>query len=610
MLDLPQAVAAAAAQPSPRSWREICAWIARLPEGASAPWIEAIDGATGAWPTQLRTAPWIWVDRIVCGHDAPGWSLVRNLDLTRWGRHRPPVYLHSLSHLLGSPEHMAGIEWLDLTDNGIDDADVIAALAACAPPRLERLSLSGNPVGRIALAGLRDTYFPRLRRLRLARAGLDPANVARLADRLELPLLARLDLSGNDVGDVGASALATSERLTELRVLTLATALIGDAGAAALAESETLGALVRLDLRNNEIGPLGAAALGAGTGAPRLTDLFLADNPLGPTGLEALADGPLLGGLQGLDIARTGTTSGPGLEALAGSSLRGLRRLDLSGNDLGREAALVAESPYARDLRDLRLAETDLHYDGFARIAAAQGLRSLVSLDLHGNRPGPRGITALVTSRSLTGLQELDLADCALDARSVRRISGSPLFQTLRALSLASNRLWGDGATQLALRPAKLLRRLNLAHCAVGPDGLATLLTAAWMDALTDLDLSGNGLNDAAILTLANSPATRSLSRLALGDHFGLTDVAAEALARSGSLRRLGELDLQGTRVTGTGAEALIRSMGMVNLARVDLSLEEVANLDSQDPLRSLILRGTTKRDRTTPVELSGPSTH
>jgi len=569
--------------------------------------VPELDVALAAWPGELRAAPLVWVDKIVCGHGVPGWRLVRTLDLGRWAEDRPPVYRHSLGNLLGSSELMARIERLDLADNDIEDADIIAALAACAPPRLQRLDLSGNPVGRLALAGLRDTYFPRLTRLGLARTDLDAAGVGRLADRLELPHLTYLDLSGNAVRDGGAAAVAASEQLSGLRILGLDCAQVGDAGATALAGSETLAALACLDLRGNEITAAGAAPLGRGTGAHRLTDLFLADNPLGPGGLDALTDGPLLGGLQGLGLARTGIEPGPGLEALAGSSLRGTRRLDLSGNALGAHVALVGESACARDLRELRLADVGLAADGFARLGAAEGLRGLQTLILDANRPGLRGIAALVTSRSLTGMEELGLAGCSLDRRSVRRISTSPLFQTLRALSLARNRLWTDGARQLALRPAKLLRRLDLAQCAVGPEGLDALLDAAWMERLTELDLSGNGLDDASIVRLGNSPATRRLERLQLGDHYGLTDVAAEALARSGSLRRLEELSLRGTRVTNRGGDALIRSIGLVNLGRVVLSAEHAAPVESDDPLRSLIVRSMPSPAGAATRDLAGP---
>jgi Leucine Rich repeat len=94
-----------------------------------------------------------------------------------------------------------------------------------------------------------------------------------------------------------------------------------------------------------------------------------------------------------------------------------LRRLDLSGNDLGdAEATVLAER--FRDARPttLNLADNLIGYRG-ARLARSPLLVAVELLVLSGNSLGPGGVDALTGSPYLKQLRRLELRGCNLTAK-------------------------------------------------------------------------------------------------------------------------------------------------------------------------------------------------
>ena len=166
----------------------------------------------------------------------------------------------------------------------------------------------------------------------------DPAMVRRVAEGRSLTKLRHLDMSYNRIQCRGAFELAGGLATDQLTELSLEGCGIKDDGAAALAEAKHLSGLTHLKLgghrrRRNKITAVGIKALAQGL--PRLVSLGLSEAPVGADGAEALA----------------------------ASSLRHLRTLDLCSCRLGEAGGrAVLNAPWLDQLTEL-----DVSFNGFSR---------------------------------------------------------------------------------------------------------------------------------------------------------------------------------------------------------------------------------------------------
>jgi serine/threonine protein kinase/Ran GTPase-activating protein (RanGAP) involved in mRNA processing and transport/hemoglobin-like flavoprotein len=235
-----------------------------------------------------------------------------------------------LAALLGSP-HLGGLRSIGLAQNDITVSG--ATLLASAPPQLEELDLSLNPLGDAAADAIAEALTRlRITRLRVSGSGLGAQGVAGLlrAGRLE-----EIDASRNALGSEGVDALVRTPGAASLRALDLSQCALGRDGLRALATANELTMLRALDLSSNDVGDVGVTLLVAG--APklaRLESLALADDGLGPDAAEALAASSLALHLRALRLAHN-QLGDRGAEALArGPSWHALRVLDVKDNGI------------------------------------------------------------------------------------------------------------------------------------------------------------------------------------------------------------------------------------------------------------------------------------
>jgi uncharacterized protein (TIGR02996 family) len=127
---------------------------------------------------------------------------------------------------------------------------------------------------------------------------------------------------------------------------------------------------------------------------------------------------------------------------------------------------------------------------------------------------------------------------------------------TLDAARLLTPPLDGEAAE---LFDAAWVQTVRLEGAAVG---MAELVEAPALEAITALDLDGNGLDDAALARLAASPRLGRLRHLDLANNNRLGNDGVRALASSPLLPRLAWLDLRNNRVGALGARALLRRAG------------------------------------------------
>lgn len=267
--------------------------------------------------------------------------------------------------------------------------------------------------------------------------------------------ISTLEMTLGECGRQAISALASSNSASSLRTLSFRHAGIGREGLEALVDSELLGrvrdlglaenffvehgaplgkalagigpwALASLDLASNRMGPDVLDAIASGCSFPSLTRLDLSDNPLGVAGIHALSRlaAPSLAWLR-LAATKPGL---PGVRSIAeATSSASLRALELASNQLGPVAMReLAASPHLSGLTYLGLSHNPIGDRG-AAILASGGFDRLRSLDLSGTAIGEVGVRAILDSKSLAGLLNLEV--WAFDLKGLSPLTKGDLAQ-------------------------------------------------------------------------------------------------------------------------------------------------------------------------------------
>jgi uncharacterized protein (TIGR02996 family) len=454
--------------------------------GPPVGWCYAIvDGLPLLWITpglrkgRLELPPRTWVERF-------GWFTVR-VGFYDSYKSQFEVHVQSLRELLKWPlmDRCIGLDMAVVKKFYGDSGGLLAEWPGTAG--LLRLGGFGAEVLSGGLAGLVDldisgswlgqemitalAAMPGLRRLRVSRSFFHAGTIGGLA---RLAGLRALDLSRGPVGDPDALVLAEGA-LHDLAELNLEQSEISDDGALALIRSPNLPKLRRLNLAHTNIGtraveelcrtdrflrrgvlqlhgcPGGDEMLTAVARSPQAVHLRL----LTATGVTdaaalALARAPYLAGLVNLFLG--GGQIGPdGAEALTGGSLAHLEELTLVGNPIGDRGALaLARFVQARGQPSLNLSYTGVTAEGISALVGSGRLAGLDELWLDDNQIGDAGAAALAGCRDLAGLGSLWLSNVDLSDAGARALLESPHLPT--GLRLHSSGTAISPQTQAALR--------------------------------------------------------------------------------------------------------------------------------------------------------------
>jgi uncharacterized protein (TIGR02996 family) len=202
----------------------------------------------------------------------------------------------------------------------------------------------------------------------------------------------------------------------------------------------------------------------------------------------------------------------------------------------------------APTLREYRVLQPKAAWE---ELLACPVLEKLASFDV-GHQPGitiPR-VQALAKARTLRNLRELNLADVPL-SRTIADLGRSP-------------HLVG-------------LRKLNAYKCALGSAGLSALLRAKFAGSLTDLNVSQNELDAAAVSKLARWKGAAGLEVLTLSEYhqylsrLRLGDDAASAFA-AGDWSGLRHLTLFFHEMGSAGLAALGGCASLSGLRSLNIS--------------------------------------
>lgn len=339
--------------------------------------------------------------------------------------------------------------------------------------------------------------FPKLRRLRLAGAGI--TNAA-LPEILRLDELEELWLRSTQIDDDGAAQLAKLPRLASLnldRAVHLTDrsaehfqkfpALIrlqlvdNDLSDAALEPITRLSRLVLLDLRRSpritreglkQVGRLtnlralrisGDAAddqlAEAIAGLKKLESLTIEDAPISPAGLRRLLNPPLIE----LNLARCFSLDDAAAAAIG--KCETLRRLSLRDLPIGPEG--IKQLAGCRRLQSVKL--DALMADDESLVALAK--LPLTTLEVRNTVLGAAGVEAVA---AIATLETLALDDCRLTPEAIASLARA---KNLKSLSLAENQEIGDEAVA-TLSALKGLKSLHLRQTGLSREGVRRLAAA------------------------------------------------------------------------------------------------------------------------------------
>ena len=242
--------------------------------------------------------------------------------------------------------------------------------------------------------------------------------------------------------------------------------------------------------------------------------------------LDRLADCPHLSGVRILDLNDDSQASYWDVLFVAEGAWKNLRRLDWNAWVDDRSVGAICEGTATGELRYLRLSNK-VGGSGATGILTADHLKHLVVIDLHGNM-----------------------------IRNLKRSAFTKAQRpNLRVLNLG-------GANGARWRGSKDFTKADL----------MTVTTSPITHQLQILDISGNGLTDAATKPFFRAMQMLRLTMLSLSHNQKLGPATASAIATCGQLRNLQSLDLMWTKIGDTGAKALAKSKHLGKLRYLDVS--------------------------------------
>jgi len=340
------------------------------------------------------------------------------------------------------------------------------------------------------------------------------------------------------IGPAGVEGLARSEHLSRLRQLVLEPAALTPASVDTLAGSEWFGRLFELSMNDNCPAQV-FERLCEQKPFPNLHLLDLTDNVFHGTSWRAFARSKSFPALAEINLSRT-DLSGEGFAALVSANWFRPIALNLSACAIGNEGAF--------------------------ELARSNWVEALDRLDLRHNSLGAVAATAIGRCARFSRLKHLDLGYNAIGASTLQAIAANPALRNLTALELYCHFGESRGLEPDHFREffdklnMPYLRHLNLSGRPVGARA-ARLLANEKFHLLRRLDLSGCGLNDAAVSRLLAAPSLKNLIELEVGQNGLKTGVSL--LTDRGVLPRLSKCNLQGSPLNGELKARLTRRPGI-----------------------------------------------
>lgn len=451
----------------------------------------------------------------------------------------------------------------------------------CKFPNIKSLAIKGKGIKSQDIELLAQE-FPDLEALDLSDTGATRETIEALSQEDVFVTLKRLNLSGNEIENVGIEVLTKASFVNQIESLNLQDTGIYEEAVVALSQPGIFTALKELNLSGNAIEP----------------DMDMPYFGRGISGVTALAQAPFANKLVSLNLYFTGMAK-KAMETLAKPDIfTALEKLNLGNNrDIGDdEVAILAQAPFAKQLKELDLSLTTVEAEGIKALAQPDKFIALKSLKFRENNIGDEGVNALVTAPFVHTLESLYLINEGITAAGVKALLTPGIFKALKVLDLSGNRIKDAGLEVLLQAPfAGWLESLNLNNTGITEAGVVALSQSTAFKSLKQLDLSWNTIGDKGIEHLVNAPFSNNLETLRLRKA-NLSSEAVKILFQAGVSKSLKRLDLSGNTL-GIGwpgfadVGALLPASFIGQIELIDLRGTTIA----QEEKRKLLLSGIAK---------------
>lgn len=229
-----------------------------------------------------------------------------------------------------------------------------------------------------------------------------------------------------------------------------------------------------------------------------------------------------------------------------------VRTLTVGGRRVDLRPLLARKKP--TPLRVLEIDAARLLRDDFAALVACECLPDLRVLHVTRTQFGKDAPAPLVDLK--TPLDALTLVTTNAPEALVEAITKAPGLARLRTLAITNNPIGDDGlAAILASKRLASVEELDLRSNALSVDAIHRLLDAS-PNGYRRLQLGGNAIDDSVVVRIAQWPAAARLEKLDLGS----SDVGDEgiiALARSPYLDKMRSIVLSNARPSAKAAKLL-----------------------------------------------------
>jgi uncharacterized protein (TIGR02996 family) len=321
------------------------------------------------------------------------------------------------------------LEWFWPNSHMIGPAGLRALAGANWFRRLRKLTLEEGLPDETFEALARLPALRRLHTLDLSNNDFSVKSWQTFEQTQSFPALAELRLHNNHLGHGKAEALAAA-RGFDLRVL-IASAGCADPGSGpAIAAAPWVASLRALDLTSNWLNASDVRAIVSAKNLRELRHLNLTNMRLSPAALSALAANPALRGLRTLNLTGGIGDSIPLKPGhfdrfLSKLDMPDLRHLDLSERPVGPKAARRLADPKFASLTRLILRGCKLSSTVVKYLTASPTLRDLIQLDLSGNDLGA-GAEILADRSVLPRLASCTLANNAIPTSIAHKLRRRP----------------------------------------------------------------------------------------------------------------------------------------------------------------------------------------
>jgi hypothetical protein len=176
---------------------------------------------------------------------------------------------------------------------------------------------------------------------------------------------------------------------------------------------------------------------------------------------------------------------------------------------------------------------------GWQPLLAAQPIRRLTLSGVtveHVRTLVGRGVIGRLVNLGLHG---------KLGAEGARVLAQAPELAAIRKLNLAGCRLGDDGVAALLASPHLACRQLTLRENDIGDEGAQALAEAPALAGCRALFLARNQIGDQGVAALAGSVHLSGLEQLGIGGNEDITDKGIECLLAPGLFPRMRRLELE-----------------------------------------------------------------